>query len=215
MSSSGNFNYAIEESHVLQHDNSRLQCILDANYEKANLKEIVLECTHLNKIEQKGLNDLLSKFEQMFDGQLGQWTGKPYEIELKAGATPYHSRPFALPKCYEKTLRKEVERLCKIGVLRRVNRSEWGAPTFIIPKKDSTVRFISDFRELNKRIKRKPYPIPRIQDLLLKLEGFTYATSLDLNRLWAPLIQGGHKPPTVHCHSVYQAKNKNLHEKQK
>ena len=40
---------------------------------------------------------------------------------------------------------------------------------------------ISDFRELNKRIKRKPYPIPKIQDLLLKLEGFKYATSLDLN----------------------------------
>ena len=117
----------------------------------------------------------------MFDGQLGQWTGKPYELELKAGATPYHSRPFALPKCYEKTLRKEVEWLCKIGVLRRVNRSEWGATTFIIPKKDQSVRFISDFRELIKRIKRKPYPIPRIQYLLLKLEGFTYATSLDLN----------------------------------
>ena len=26
-----------------------------------------------------------------------------------------------------------------------------------------------------------PYPIPKIQDMLLKLEGFTYATSLDLN----------------------------------
>ena len=41
--------------------------------------------------------------------------------------------------------------------------------------------FISDFRELNKRIKSRPYPIPKIQDLLLKLEGFKYATSLDLN----------------------------------
>jgi hypothetical protein len=47
--------------------------------------------------------------------------------------------------------------------------------------KDGTVRFISDFRQLNKRIKRKPFPIPKIQDLLLKLEGFQYATSLDLN----------------------------------
>ena len=38
-----------------------------------------------------------------------------------------------------------------------------------------------DFRELNKRIKRKPFLIPKIQDLLLKLEGFKYRTSLDLN----------------------------------
>jgi hypothetical protein len=71
--------------------------------------------------------------------------------------------------------------LCKIGVLKKVNHSEWAAPTYIIPKKDGSVRFISDFWELNKRIKRKPYPIPKVQDLLLKLEGFQYATSLDLN----------------------------------
>ena len=48
-------------------------------------------------------------------------------------------------------------------------------------KNDGTVRVISDFRELNKLIKRKPFPLPKIQDLLLKLEDFQYATSLDLN----------------------------------
>ena len=68
-----------------------------------------------------------------------------------------------------------------VSCVRKVNRSEWAAPTFIIPKKDGSVRFISDFRELNQRLKRKPFPIPKIQDLLLKLEGFQYATSLDLN----------------------------------
>jgi len=36
-------------------------------------------------------------------------------------------------------------------------------------------------KPIYKRIKRKPYPIPRIQDLLLKVEGFTYTTSFDLN----------------------------------
>ncbi len=40
---------------------------------------------------------------------------------------------------------------------------------------------ISDFRELNKRIVRKPYPIPKISMILQELEGFTYATALDLN----------------------------------
>jgi len=75
----------------------------------------------------------------------------------------------------------EVDRLCQVGVLKKVNCSEWAAPTFIIPKKDGSVWFISNFRELNKRIRRKPYPIPKIQDLMLKLEGFQYGTSLDLN----------------------------------
>ena len=89
--------------------------------------------------------------------------------------------PNLIPRAYELTLKMEVDRLVKVGILQKVNRSEWAAPTFIIPKKDKTVRFITDFRELNKRILRKPYPIPKIQDLLLKLEGFQYGTSVNLN----------------------------------
>ena len=48
-------------------------------------------------------------------------------------------------------------------------------------KKGNTVRFISDFREVNKRIVRKPFPIPKISTVLQELEGFTFATALDLN----------------------------------
>ena len=117
----------------------------------------------------------------MFDGTLGTYTGSDYKIELQEGVKPYHAKPFPIPRIHEETLRKEVDRLVEIGVLKCINNSEWAAPTFIIPKKNRTVRFISDFRELNKRIKRKPFPIPKIQDLLLKLEGFKYASSLDLN----------------------------------
>jgi hypothetical protein len=36
----------------------------------------------------------------------------------------------------------EIERLVKLGVLKRCSDSEWAAPTFIIPKKNGTVRFI-------------------------------------------------------------------------
>ena len=46
------------------------------------------------------------------------------------------------------------------------------APTFPVPKKNATVWFISDFSEFNKMVKRKRVPIPKIQDLLLKLECF-------------------------------------------
>jgi hypothetical protein len=71
--------------------------------------------------------------------------------------------------------------LVEAGVLRKVNRSEWGFTSFTVPKTDTTIRSIADLRVLNKRIKRKPYPIPKIQDILLKLEGFQFASSLDLN----------------------------------
>lgn len=159
----------------------RISKILDAKYKKANLDDISDSVSTLTKEEKRQLKTLLVKYESLFDGTLGKWTGRPYDIKLRPDATPYHARPFPVPRAYEKTLRTEIERLVNIGVLKKVNRSEWAAPSFIIPKKDGTVRFINDFRELNKRIQRLPYPIPKIQDILLKLEGFTYATSLDLN----------------------------------
>ena len=71
--------------------------------------------------------------------------------------------------------------MVELGVLKLQPNLEWGSPTFIIPKKNKQVRFISDFREVNKRIVRKPFPIPKISSTLQEMEGFTYATALDLN----------------------------------
>ena len=101
---------------------------------------------------------------------------------MKGGATPFHAkRVFLVPQVYLSTLRKEVRRLTELGVLVRQPDSEWASNTFIIPKKNKEVRFVSDFREVNKLLVRKPYPIPKISTVLQEMEGFTYATQLDLN----------------------------------
>ena len=180
-SASANTSFHVQERGCIAEMSDRVNRILDAKYEKADLSAIAKAQSHLKEEQQEKLKALLVKHQTLFDGTLGRWRGEPYDIELREDAKPYHARAYPVPKAYERTLRIEVDRLCQVGVLKKVNRSEWAAPTFIIPKKDGTVRFINDFRELNKRIKRKPYPIPKIQDLLMKLEGFRYATSLDLN----------------------------------
>ncbi len=103
-------------------------------------------------------------------------------MELKdKDCKPYHAKPYPVPHSQEQKLKDEVERLVKYKVLRKVNRSEWASPMFTILKGDSSLRSLADLRELNKRIKRKPFPLPKITDILQKLEGFQYATSLDLN----------------------------------
>ncbi len=71
--------------------------------------------------------------------------------------------------------------MCKLGVLERQPASEWALPSFIIPKKDRTVRFLHDFWEVNKRLVKTPFPIPKISMVLQEIEGFSYATALDLN----------------------------------
>ena len=173
--------YHVEEAMSVQEATDRIKAILDAKYEAADLEQVCSAQDQLNTEQQQKLLALLNRHAALFDGTLGKWNHEPVDLELKPDAEPYHARPYPIPRCHAETLKMEVERLCQVGVLKRVNRSEWAAPSFIIPKKDGTVRFINDFRELNKRIRRKPYPIPNIQDMLLNLEGFQYATSLDLN----------------------------------
>jgi hypothetical protein len=43
------------------------------------------------------------------------------------------------------------------------------------------VHFITDYCKVNKSIKRKTYPLPRIANMLQKLEGFQFTSALDLN----------------------------------
>ena len=128
------------------------------------------------------LYTLLKKYESFFDGNLVSWHGKPYDIKLKSDAEPHHGKPFPVPCIHELTFKQELDWLEALNIIKKVNLPQWGASTFIIPKKDSTVRFISDFIELNKRILRQPYTIPKIQDLLLRLEVFHYGNTLDLNK---------------------------------
>jgi hypothetical protein len=73
-------------------------------------------------------------------------------------------------KSTKKTIIKEVERLCQLGVLERQPASKWALPSFIIPKTDKTVCFLSDFWEVNKRLVRKPFPIPKISRYCKKLK---------------------------------------------
>jgi len=159
----------------------RIQRILDMKYAPADLDQIVQESTHLTEYEKSLLGKLLARYHDLFDGTLGTWNTDPIELELRPEVKPYHAKPYPVPHSQEKKLKEEIKRMCACGVLRKVNRSEWGFPAFTIPKKDGTLRSIADLRELNKRIKRKPFPLPKIQDMLQKLEGFMYATSLDLN----------------------------------
>jgi Reverse transcriptase (RNA-dependent DNA polymerase) len=212
----------IQEPEAITNSVDRIKHILDAKYERANLREIAQSAEHLCQRHRDPLYTTLKRHEELFNGSLGKWNMQDYDIELQPDAKPYHVKAFPIPQA---TLKMEVDRLCKVRVLRQVNWSEWAAPTCIIPKIEGSVQFISDFRELNKRIKRKPYLIPKIQDMLLKLEGFQWATSLYLNmgyyhiklspflkRPWTTVLLWGkyeyHRLPIGLCNSpgIFQEK---------
>jgi hypothetical protein len=94
---------------------------------------------------------------------------------------PVHACPYTVPKAVVQQLRTEITRLVDIRVLGEDYASEWASPTFAIPQKNGTIRVVSDFRKLNSLLKRHPFPIPKIGDMIRSMEGFTFATALDLN----------------------------------
>jgi Reverse transcriptase (RNA-dependent DNA polymerase) len=166
---------------------SKSPSMIAATYGKVPVDLRTLVPSHLPDHQQEELYQLITKYKAIFDGDLGTLPGKPVELELKSPeVSPYHGRAYPVPKVYEKLVKEEVERLCKLKVLQRVNESAWGAPSFGIPKKSGEIRFISDFRQLNKVLRRKPYPLLVPHEYFRSLDGFSYCMSMDLKMgFWA------------------------------
>ena len=118
-------------------ETKRMRRILDAKYSKADIKTIAESYTHIDHQERNELYTLLKKYECLFDGNIGTWHGKPYGIKLKPDVEPYHGKPFPVPRIHELTFKQELDRLKYFKVIKKVNRSQWGAPKFLIPKKVS------------------------------------------------------------------------------
>ncbi len=106
---------------------------------------------------------------------------KKVHIDIDPNAKPVYSRPYPVPQIHLKTFKKELNNLDKIGVLAAQQESEWASPSFVIPKKDSRVHWISDLCQLNKVIRCKQYPLPIITDILHKRSVYKFFTKLDVS----------------------------------
>jgi hypothetical protein len=67
------------EPRVTQEAMSRILKILDSDYKKADLEEVVAKATQLSASQQQKLLKLLRKYKDIFDGTLGQWKTDPVE----------------------------------------------------------------------------------------------------------------------------------------
>jgi hypothetical protein len=124
--------------------------ILDAKYEEVSMDDVVDQLTHLNDKHKQDLKVLLKDFTTLFDGTLGVYPHKKFNINLVLGARPKHSQPYAIPHIHLAAFKKELDRLVQIGVLSPQGACKWGSPTFVTPKKDNTVRWVGNLQELNK-----------------------------------------------------------------
>ena len=94
---------------------------------------------------------------------------------------PICRQPYSVPTSHLTVFKAELQRLLKIGVIEKATWSEWIAGTFIVPKKDGRVRWITDFRGLNKSLSRKVYPLCKISEIFQQHSVFKFLTKLDIS----------------------------------
>ena len=173
--------HILMEPPILKHAEDRQKSILDADYSEVDIDDYVESLEKLTPDQKEKLAKVLHNHPELFGGGLGELNIKPIRLEVKEGAKPYHGNYYPVPKAFKETTMKEIKRLTMIGVLERNKNSPWAAPTFIQPKKTGDVRVLTDFRRVNAVLKRNPYPLPKIADILYELEGFRYATAINLS----------------------------------
>ena len=155
--------------------------ILSSKYEKVDTEEVANRCSHLQPEQRTELADLLAQFPELFNGQLGKFKGGQIHLTIDRSVPPFTTRYYPVPHSQMAVFKEELDRLVDSDVLEKSGRSEWIAGTFIRPKKDGRVRWLSDFRALNKALLRKVYPLPRISDVLKRRRGYKYVTKIDLS----------------------------------
>ena len=72
-----------EDPEAIKEKSIWLDIILDADYEKADLEQEVSKWIHLTKFQRVILLSCIKRYEDIFDGNIGNWNGPPVDIPLK------------------------------------------------------------------------------------------------------------------------------------
>ena len=75
--------------------------------------------------------------------------------------------------------KEEIEKLLAAKVICS-SRSSWSAPIMVVPKGDGGKQLVINYRALNKVMRKFTWPMLKVQDTFLKLNGPKYFTTLDL-----------------------------------
>jgi hypothetical protein len=142
-----------------------------------------LELPELTSLQPLALSNLLRENVALFNEGLGRFTGPPLSVKtIGPNPKPFHRKAYRIPHSKIAKAKAEVEEYVRLGIWKPNFDSPWGSPTMFLDKPSGDLRLVTDFREVNKLLCRKPYPMPKIDELFQNIDGYDYATILDLQK---------------------------------
>ena len=137
----------------------------------------------LTKVDSVQTKNVQQSFLKLFRG-LGTLKGD-YQMQLKPDAKPYAlytARNVPIPCPLRGKVKKELERMEKLGVISKVDQPTlWCAEMVVVPKKSGDVRICVDLKPLNESVLRETHPLPGLDETLAQLTGATVMSKLDAN----------------------------------
>lgn len=126
------------------------------------------------------LNDILSKYEQCFNG-LGKLKNYQLKIHLDESVPPVVQNVRRVPFNIRKQVEEKLDELLKLDVIEPVNGpTPWVSPLVIVPKPHKGIRICLDMRRANEAVKREHHPIPTVDEILQEMGDACVITKLDL-----------------------------------
>lgn len=102
-----------------------------------------------------------------------------HTIDLVPNSTPPYKPSFRMSPLELQEVKKQIDELLEQGYI-QPSKSPYGSPVLFVKKKEGTLRMCVDYRALNKLTIKNKYPLPRIDELLDRLNGAKYFTKIDL-----------------------------------
>ena len=92
---------------------------------------------------------------------------------------PISQKPYPIVMTHYQWVKEEIDKLLEAGVIRN-SHSSWSAPIIVVPKGDGDKHLVIDYRALNKVTRKFVWPMPKVEDIFLQLNGAKYFSTLDL-----------------------------------
>ena len=155
------------------------------------------------------VEELLSRYREVFDNHLGSYTGQPATIFVDPQAAPRYCKARSIPYALKDLVSEELSKLERDGVISPVKFSDWAAPIVPVLKKGGkAVRICGDYKmTVNRAARLEQYPIPKIEDLFASLAGGQVFSKLDLTQAYTqiPLEEEAKKLTTINTpRGLYQ-----------
>ena len=132
-----------------------------------------------NPIEIKNTAQVIKDADEVFEG-IGKLKGYQYQIEIDDKVPPVVSPRYSVPPPMQEPLKKNLDWMVEIDVIKKQQEATaWVSNVLCTPKPNGDIRICLNPKPLNQAVRRPHHFAPTMEDVLLKINGCKYFSTLD------------------------------------